>query len=56
MPNTHSFFILLEKALAEAQPSDKFQFVRTGYFCRGTKATDRLVFNSIVELRDSKGK
>ena len=46
----------VEKALAEAQPSDKFQFVRTGYFCRDTKYTDSLVFNSIVELRDSKGK
>ena len=46
----------VEKALADAQPSDKFQFVRTGYFCRDTKNTDSLVFNSIVELRDSKGK
>ena len=46
----------VEKALAEAKPSDKFQFVRTGYFCRDTKNTDSLVFNSIVELRDSKGK
>ncbi len=46
----------VERALADAQPSDKFQFVRTGYFCRDTKNTDKLVFNSIVELRDSKGK
>ncbi len=46
----------VERALAEAKPSDKFQFVRTGYFCRDTKNTDELVFNSIVELRDSKGK
>ena len=46
----------VEKALAKAEPSDKFQFVRTGYFCRDTKHTDTLVFNSIVELRDSKGK
>ncbi len=46
----------VEKALAAAAPSDKFQFVRTGYFCRDTKNTDELVFNSIVELRDSKGK
>jgi glutaminyl-tRNA synthetase len=46
----------LEMALGEAQPLDKFQFVRTGYFCRDNKATDKLVFNSIVELRDSKGK
>ncbi len=46
----------VERALAQAEPSDKFQFVRTGYFCRDTKNTDELVFNSIVELRDSKGK
>jgi len=46
----------VERALASASPSDKFQFVRTGYFCRDTKNTDELVFNSIVELRDSKGK
>ena len=46
----------LEKALGDAKPLDKFQFVRNGYFCRDSKAGDRLVFNSIVELRDSKGK
>ena len=46
----------LEIALGESEPLDKFQFVRNGYFCRDNKATDRLVFNSIVELRDSKGK
>lgn len=46
----------LEKALESAQPEEKFQFVRNGYFCRDNKNTDRLVFNSIVELRDSKGK
>lgn len=46
----------LEKTLENATPDDKFQFVRNGYFCRDSKNTDRLVFNSIVELRDSKGK
>ncbi len=46
----------VERALGDAKPSDKFQFVRTGYFCRDTKNTNELVFNSIVELRDSKGK
>ena len=46
----------VEKALAAAESGDKFQFVRNGYFCRDSKNTDRLVFNSIVELRDSKGK
>ncbi len=46
----------VEIALADAKPLDKFQFVRNGYFCRDNKQTDKLVFNSIVELRDSKGK
>ncbi len=46
----------LEETLENATPDDKFQFVRNGYFCRDSKNTDKLVFNSIVELRDSKGK
>ena len=46
----------VEKALENVSPEDKFQFVRNGYFCRDSKNTDKLVFNSIVELRDSKGK
>lgn len=45
-----------EKALENATPDQKFQFVRNGYFCRDSKNIDQLVFNSIVELRDSKGK
>ena len=46
----------LEISLKDAKKLDKFQFVRNGYFCRDSKAEDKLVFNSIVELRDSKGK
>lgn len=46
----------LEKSLADAKPADRFQFVRNGYFCRDIKHTDKYVFNSIVALRDSKGK
>jgi glutaminyl-tRNA synthetase len=42
----------LEKALAEAKPGDRFQFVRTGYFCKDTKRENS--FNQIVELKDSK--
>ena len=50
------FIAKLEISLKDAKKLDKFQFVRNGYFCRDSKAEDRLVFNSIVELRDSKGK
>jgi len=42
----------LEKALADAKPSEKFQFVRKGYFCKDTKREN--TFNQIVELKDSK--
>ena len=41
----------LEPALAEAKSGDKFQFVRTGYFCKDSK--DEGVFNQIVGLKDS---
>ena len=40
-----------EPALADAKPSDKFQFVRTGYFVKDTKYDN--VFNRIVGLKDS---
>jgi len=41
----------MEKALAEAKPGDKFQFVRTGYFAKDTKYEN--TFNRIVSLKDS---
>lgn len=41
----------IEPALAEAKVGDKFQFVRTGYFCKDSK--DEGVFNQIVGLKDS---
>ncbi len=41
----------LEPALAEAKEGERFQFVRTGYFCKDTKYPN--TFNSIVGLRDS---
>ena len=44
--------VKIEKALLEAKPGDKFQFVRKGYYCRDTKDTS--VFNSVVALKDSK--
>ena len=40
-----------EPLLAEAKPSDKFQFVRTGYFVKDTKYDN--VFNRVVGLKDS---
>ncbi len=46
--------IKLESSLAQALPGDKFQFVRMGYFCLDTKNAN--TFNSIVPLKDSKGK
>ncbi len=45
----------VEAALAEAQPADRFQFLRLGYFCADSRdsAPDRLVFNRAVSLKDS---
>ncbi|MBR5779393.1 MAG: glutamine--tRNA ligase/YqeY domain fusion protein [Clostridia bacterium] len=44
--------VKIERALLDSNAGDKFQFVRKGYFCKDTK--DESVFNSIVELKDSK--
>lgn len=41
----------VEKALADAKPGDKFQFVRCGYFVKDTKYEN--TFNRIVGLKDS---
>jgi glutaminyl-tRNA synthetase len=47
----------LEPSLAKAQPSDRYQFERTGYFCVDKDSTaDKLVFNRAVSLRDTWGK
>ncbi len=45
----------VEAGLAEAQPSDRFQFMRQGYFCADSKDSKpgRLVFNRAVSLKDS---
>jgi glutaminyl-tRNA synthetase len=44
----------LEPSLAEAQPGDKFQFERTGYFCVDLDSTpEKMVFNRTVTLKDS---
>jgi glutaminyl-tRNA synthetase len=46
---------LLEPALGAAQPGDRFQFEREGYFCPDSvdSGSGRRVFNRIVTLRDS---
>ncbi len=45
----------VEPALMEAEPNDKFQFMRTGFFCVDTKDTteEHKVFNRIVSLKSS---
>ncbi|MCB0331859.1 MAG: glutamine--tRNA ligase/YqeY domain fusion protein [Bdellovibrionales bacterium] len=45
----------VEPSLVEASPSDRFQFLRTGYFCIDSKDSSHnaLVFNRIVGLKDS---
>ncbi len=45
----------VEAGLAQAQPSDHFQFMRQGYFCADSKdsAPGHLVFNRSVSLKDS---
>jgi glutaminyl-tRNA synthetase len=45
--------IYAEPALANAKLNDRFQFIRTGYFCLDSDSTkDKLVFNRTVTLRD----
>ncbi len=45
----------VEAGLAAAQPSDRFQFLRQGYFCADSRDSrpDHLVFNRSVSLKDS---
>ena len=45
----------VEAGLADAQPSDRFQFLRQGYFCADSKDSKpgHLVFNRSVSLKDS---
>ncbi len=47
----------VEPSLAEAQPGDRFQFLRQGYFCLDPDTRPGLlVFNRTVGLKDSWGK
>jgi len=44
----------LEPSLAEAQPGNRFQFLRQGYFCADTDTTAGYpVFNRVVSLKDT---
>ena len=58
-PNPKSLEVLsnckLEPSLADAQPGERFQFERVGYFCVDSKETnsDKPVFNRSVTLRDT---
>jgi glutaminyl-tRNA synthetase len=45
-----------EPALADAQPEDRFQFTRTGYYCADRfdhTPNEKLVFNCITPLRST---
>jgi len=45
---------IVEPSLKDAQPGEKFQFERVGYFCVDPDSTpDKLVFNRTVGLRDT---
>ncbi len=45
---------LVEPSLAEARPGDRFQFLRTGYFCVDPDSKpEAIVFNRTVTLRDT---
>jgi glutaminyl-tRNA synthetase len=45
---------VVEPSLKDAQPGDKFQFERVGYFCVDIQSTpEKLIFNRTVSLRDT---
>jgi glutaminyl-tRNA synthetase len=45
---------VLEKSLNTAQPNDRFQFFRLGYFCLDKDSSDtKMVFNKTIGLKDS---
>ena len=44
----------IEPALAAAQPGDRVQFMRKGYFCVDTEsAPGKLIFNRTATLKDA---
>ena len=54
-PNSlHVLTAYVEPSLKNAQITDRFQFIRKGYFCLDKDSTDNhLVFNQTVGLKDS---
>ena len=43
-----------EKKILEAKHNEKFQFLRTGYFCLDKDSnSEKLVYNRTVTLKDS---
>jgi glutaminyl-tRNA synthetase len=42
---------MIEPALDEAAPGERFQFVRFGYFCKDTKNEN--TYNQVVSLKDN---
>ena len=46
---------VIEPALAQAKPEDRFQFEREGYFVadQHDHSADKPVFNRILDLKDS---
>jgi len=44
----------VESSLADAQPGERFQFERLGYFCVDPDSSpEKPVFNRVVSLRDT---
>jgi len=44
----------VEPSLAETKPGDRYQFMRTGYFCTDPDTTEgHLIFNRTIALRDT---
>lgn len=53
----HVVNAFIEPSLKSANPADKFQFLRKGYFCLDKDSSpEKLVFNRTVTLKDAWGK
>lgn len=46
--------VFIEPALAEAEPGERYQFLRKGYFCVDERSTpEKVIFNRTVSLKDT---
>jgi glutaminyl-tRNA synthetase len=46
--------VYIEPSLANAKTGERYQFMRTGYFCADTESTpEKLIFNRTVTLKDA---